>query len=203
MDITQLLEGTLGNQVLDGISNQVGTSQKDTQAVIGAALPVVMGMLQKNASNEQGAASLLGALGKHDGSILNNLPNYINSGDLSDGVGILKHVLGGKQGNVENAISKNTGVSQANVGKIIAILAPIIMGKLGQQQRANQANTGGGIVDILGGLLQNGGASQNSVGGSILSSVLGQVLGGNQGSNSNSGAGGALGNILGNIFGKK
>lgn len=37
MDITQLLSGGLGQQVINGIGNQTGTSEQETSSVINAA----------------------------------------------------------------------------------------------------------------------------------------------------------------------
>src|SRR5690625_3488641 len=79
-----------------------------------------------------------------------------------------------------------------DVSKILAMLAPIIMGFLGQQSR--QQGQGGNLTDLLGGLM--GGSGSSSVGGSILSSILKQA-GGAQGK------AGGLGDMLGGSFGKK
>lgn len=193
MDITQLLGSELGQQVLSGIASQNGTTQKETSSVISAATPVLLGMLKNNASSEQGANNLLGALNQHDGSIFDNLGAFLNSGDTADGQGILGHILGNKQTEVQNAISKKTGVSVSQVAGILAMLAPIIMGKLGSQSKSSGTGSAGGLTDILGGLMGNSGNS--SIGGSILSSVLGQAMGGGQ--QKKGGLGGLLGGILG------
>ncbi len=196
MDITQLLTSGLGQQVISGIGNQVGTSEKETASVVNSALPVLMGMLNNNATSEAGAASLLGALNNdHDGSILDNISGFLNAGNTTDGNGILGHILGGKKNTVENAISKDTGVSVANVGKIMALLAPIIMGYLGKQKKSSNVTSAGGLGDLLGGLMGGSGGS-SSLGSSILSSVLAQATGGSQKK-------GGLGGLLGGLFGGK
>ena len=127
-NISELLNSDLGKQIISGIGKQAGTSEKETASVVSAAAPVLMGMLQKNASSEQGASGILGALSKHDGSILDNLSGFLSAGDTTDGNGILGHILGSKKNTVEAAISQKTGVSSANTSKIIALLAKIIMG---------------------------------------------------------------------------
>ena len=209
MDITQLLNSGLGQQIINGIGGQVGTSEKETSSVISASLPVILGMLQKNATSEEGASGIMNALNKHDGGILDNLSGFLNSGDTTDGNGILGHILGGKKGNVENAISKQTGVSSFDVSKIIAMLAPIVMGYLGRQTKNENVTSGSGLGGVLGGLLGNAGVA-SSVGGSILTSMLdqdgdgqlgvGDVLSAVTGSQKKSGG---LGGLLGSIFGKK
>src|SRR5690606_38980796 len=105
------------------------------------AAPVLLGLLQKNASTSEGASSINKALEKHDGSILDNLSGLLGSDTLSDGKGILGHILGNKQNSLEKSISKKTGVSAVNVSKIITMIAPIVMGYLGKQSKNN---SGGG-----------------------------------------------------------
>src|SRR5699024_6431692 len=122
MDLTQLLNSSVGKQIINGISNQTQTSEQDTASVVNAAAPVLMGMLQKNAATPEGAEGIQGALEEHDGSILNNLSGFLGSGDTSDGNGILGHILGNNRGTVENELSAKTGVSLPDVSKILAML---------------------------------------------------------------------------------
>lgn len=192
MDIMQLLGSDMGKQIISGLGSQAGTNENETASVVNAALPVLMGMLQKNASTPEGASGLLGALNQHDGGILNNLQGFLKGGDTSDGNGILGHILGGNKSKVEGQISEQTGVSAASVGKIVAMLAPIVMGVLGQKSKQSNVSSGGGIGDLLGGLM--GGGSSSSIGGNILGSLLGGG-GGN--------SGGGIGGLLGGLFGKK
>lgn len=193
MDLTQLLNSNVGKDIISGISNQTQTKEQDTASVINAAAPVLMGMLQKNASTPEGAQSLQGALQEHDGNILNNITSFLGSGgNANDGNGILGHILGNNRNTVEKQLSDQTGVALPDVSKILTMLAPILMGFLGQQNRQQQ---GGNLTDLLGGLM--GGGSSSSIGGNILSSILKQAGGGGQSK------GGGLGDMLGGIFGKK
>lgn len=197
MDITELLEGGLSSEMVKGIADKAGVSQESASSVIKAASPVLLGMLGKNASTEKGAASLLGALNDHDGSIFNHLSSFLNSDDTADGMGILGHVLGNNQDQVVNHLSQKTGVSSANVSKIITMLAPIVLGYLGRKSRTQNVNTGGGLSDLLGGLL--GGGSSSSIG----TDILGSLLGGGSSQTSKKGTGGSLLGTLSKILGKK
>ncbi len=209
MDITELLKSNLGSQLISGISGKTGTSENETTSVVNAAAPALLGMLKKNASTEQGAAGILGALGKHDGSILDNLSGFLGSGDTSDGDGILSHILGGKRSTVESAISKQTGVNSSQVSSILTMLAPVIMGYLGKQTKSSgNVTNSSGLGGLLGGLL---GSSGSASGGNILSSILDQDGDGQVGLNDaiaavsgkgKSSGGGLLG-MLGRLFGKK
>src|SRR3546814_19552147 len=75
-------------------------------------------------------------------------------------------MLGNKRGAVEQAIRGKTGVSSGTVSKIMAMLAPIVMGYLGKQSRNNNVSDGGGLSDLLGGML--GGQSGGTLVGGLL-----------------------------------
>lgn len=190
MNISELLNGEMSEATLNGIAQQVGISKEDTTKVINASIPVLTGMLHKNASSDQGARGILGALSEHDGSIFENLSGFLNQGNTKDGEGILGHILGGNKKTVSKQLSKKTGVSTANVSKILALLAPIIMGYLGKQAKSSKVSTGGGLSDMLGGLL---GGTDSSAGSDILNSVLESALGGGK---KKSGLGGLLGGLF-------
>lgn len=204
-NILALLNGGLGKEVIASISKESGASKKDTQTVVTAALPALLGALQSNAGSG-GAGGILQAINsKHDGSILDNLANALGSGAASDGEGILKHVLGGSQSSIQKAISKKTGVSAATVGKILALLAPVVMGYLGRQTKSSAVNSEKGLSDLLGGLI--GGGS----GADLLGSLLGGEKSGGKNGGKSGGAGkkksaGGLGGLLGtlgSLLGKK
>jgi len=190
--IMSLFEGNQGQQIIEGISKQVGTSSSETKNVLMEALPSVLSSLQQNASNPSGAASLVQALSsKHDGSILDNLGDFFNKGgDEKDGNSILNHILGSKKSNVSEAVSAKSGVSSSQVMKIIALAAPVIMGYLGKQNKS-KGNSSGGIGDLLGSLL---GGSGNAKGG--LSGMLDQNGDGKLGLDD-------LGGIMGSFMKKK
>ncbi|UBM60254.1 DUF937 domain-containing protein [Marinilongibacter aquaticus] len=208
--ILDLLNSDLGKQIVSGVSGETGAPQNKTADVLSMALPVLMGAMQKNASSSQGAAGLLNAVqGKHDGGILDNLGSLFQGGvDQSvkqDGEGILGHVLGSKQNMVQNALSQKSGLDAGQVGQILKVAAPILMGVLGKQARQNNVNDASGLTSMLGGLLGGGsGSKQQSLiesfldadgDGSVIDDVAGMLLKG-------SGQKGGLGGMLGSLFGK-
>ncbi len=211
--ILDLLSGPMGQQLIKGVAGQTGQSTDKTSGVLSMALPVLMGAMKRNASTPEGAQGLMGALsGKHDGGILDNLGGLFGGGVdqsvMDDGAGILGHILGGKQPQVENAISQKSGVDAGSVGNILKVAAPILMGFLGKQTRQQNVSDSNGLGDMLGGLLGGGagnGTQQQSLiesfldsdgDGSILDDVAGMVLGGGGKKK------GGLGGLLGGLFGK-
>lgn len=200
-NILALLNGGLGKEVIDSISKESGASKKDTQTVVTAALPALLGALQSNAGSG-GAGGILQAINsKHDGSILDNLASALGSGAASDGEGILKHVLGGSQSSIQKAISKKSGVSATTVSKILALLAPIVMGYLGRETKKSSVSNEKGLTDLLGGLI-GGGSGADLLGGLLGGETSGGKSGGAGKKKSAGGLGGLLG-TLGSLLGKK
>ncbi len=136
MDITQVLLEQLSGDKADQISQQIGADRGATMQAISAAVPFLVSALARNSSQQDGAAALHQALQKdHDGSILDDVIGYLGNPDSGNGRRILDHVLGNRQNATETALSNQTGLNAASVGRLLAILAPIIMGYLGRTQR--------------------------------------------------------------------
>lgn len=184
MDLTNILGALTGNDAVGAISENLKIDSKQVSSVITAALPSLLGAMQKNASTESGAASLAKALGDHAASNL-------KTNDLTDGNKILSHIFGGNLSNVLGGISKSTGTSTNQVSGILASIAPMLLSILGKNQQSS--NTGAaGLAGMLGSIL--GGSSSNSGLGSILGAAMSDKDG--------DGKPDILGG-LGSIFGKK
>jgi len=91
---------------------------------------------------------------KHDGGILDNLSGFLGQGDFTDGSKIVGHLLGGNAQNTENAISQESGVSSSDVGSILSMLAPVVMGLAGKQKQ-EQGLDMSGIASLFGDAIQN------------------------------------------------
>lgn len=137
------LMGQLGGGALKNLSQQIGADENSTQNAVGAALPMLLGAISRNAQDGQGAEALSGALERdHDGGILDDIGGFLGGGDDKPGMGILKHVLGGKQQAVESGVAKASGMGQQSAGKLMAMLAPVVMGALGKAKREGGLDAG-------------------------------------------------------------
>lgn len=172
MNLTGLLSEALGSGTVSQISQTIGADESTTNNAIQAALPMLIGGLARNTQSEDGASSLLNALNKdHDGSVLDDLGGFLGGGAATSiGSAILGHVLGGRQGQVEQGVSAASGLDMSKVGPLLAMLAPVVMGALG---KANQQQ-GGMDTSSLAGLL--GGAHQEMASGSPILGMLGGLL---------------------------
>ena len=143
MNLEALL-GLLQGQDIGNLASQVGGNEGEAKNGVMAALPAMLAALGKNAGTEKGAEELNNALEKkHDGSILDNLSGYLSNPDLKDGAGILNHLFGNQTSNVANAVSQSSGLDINGSMKMLQMLAPILMGILGQQKKQNNLDAKG------------------------------------------------------------
>ncbi len=128
--------GTLGKNV--------DADEQQTKQAVEAALPVLIGALSRNAAQRSGAEALARALDKdHDGSILKDLGSYLERNDLSDGNSILGHALGARRDKAEQQVSQLSGLNLGSSAKLLAMLAPLIMGALGKLKSSGGINASG------------------------------------------------------------
>ena len=209
--LLDLLNSPMGKQLISGVAGQTGQSENKTADVLGMAMPLLMGAMKKNASTPGGAQGLMNALSsKHDGSILNDLGGLFGGGVdqsvMDDGAGILGHVFGTKQPQVENALSSKSGIDAGSIAQILKIAAPIVLGYLGKETRQQNLNSPEALTGLLGGLMGGSNTQKeqslietflDSDGdGSVIDDLAGMVL------NSGNKKSGGLGGLLGGIFGK-
>ncbi|PKV78038.1 DUF937 domain-containing protein [Nocardia fluminea] len=179
------------------IADQLGVDQATATTAVQAALPTLLGGLQVNAAEPQGAASLLGALDDHGGLVEGEGAVDLGQVDVGDGEKIVDNVFGDEKNTVISALGAGGGAGGNDlIAKLLPILAPIVLAYLAKQLTGGAApapqqtqSSGGGLGDLLGGLL---GGSSNSGG---LGGVIGEALSKN--------AGGALGSVLGGLLGGK
>lgn len=186
---------------LASIASQLGTDEQTAGQAVAAAVPMLLGALGHNAQQPDGAEALLGALQRDHagqgavdfGSLLGGLTGGAGAGGLAgllggilgggaspsrqlDGAGILGHILGASQGSAASGLSRLTGLDGSQSGKLLQLLAPMVMGLLARRATAGQLDAGG-LGALLGQERQQ--AQQRGDGvGDLLGMVLGQGGGG-------------------------
>ena len=198
MGLLDTLAGSLGTSgIADAIAKHTGADPKTVQSAVAIGMPLLLAALARNASSPKGAADLHAAVQSNHagGNILSNVQSAVQNPNLADGQGILGHVLGDKQAAVQSQIAQATGMSSDKVGTVLATVAPLVMGALGQAQQKNGLNAGG-----LAGLLGNETASVTQQHPEL--GNLAAVLEGNAGAGATSGLMQMGEQLLGKMFGK-
>lgn len=219
------LEEILKQLPIADIAKQLDVDKSTAEAAVGLALPALLGGMQANAQDDKGAASLAKALNDHKSTTKKKV--NVKDVDTKDGQKIVKNIFGG---NTDAVVDKLGAVAEPAgggigdlIGKVLPILAPIVLTYLGTQlfsgkkEEEVQAQPSNAIGDLLGGLLGGGGNQQSSGGGDLLGNLVGGLFGGgNQQSQQkssdnglgdlvggllNNGGGDLLGNVLGGLLG--
>lgn len=176
---------------LQQISSRLGTDPQETMNAVGAALPMLLGALGRNASQPQGADALFGALQRdHSGTDLGSvLGNVLGGGGTRDGEQILGHIFGNRTQRAESSLGQASGLGSGNAGNLLKMLAPLVLTFLAQRyaggsgsgdlgsalaaERDQVNRQGGGFLDSL---LDSDGDGQMDLGG--LMKMGGSLLGG-------------------------
>lgn len=133
MDLQSILNQALSGGAINQMSRTLGTDESTTSNAVQVALPLLLGALARNSSTPEGSSSLLGAVDRdHDGGILDNVGDFFGGGNADSGTGILGHVFGGGLGGVQQGVSRSSGMDLATTGRLLALLAPVVMGALGR-----------------------------------------------------------------------
>jgi hypothetical protein len=181
------------------LADQLGVDESAAEQAARQALPALLSGMQANATDPRGAASLERALSQHQGFALDQLD--LQQIDTADGDQIVGHIFGDKRQDVVNRLG-NQGSGQGLIGRLLPMLAPLVMswlaGKFLGGQRAPTGGSaasspssgglddllpgagtsgGGGLGDLLGGILGGGDTKPGSDQGSI-TDILGDLLGG-------------------------
>ena len=144
------LLGQLGGDQVARLSATLGSDPAATGRAVSAAIPMLFSALAANARRPEGAEALAGALERdHDGSVLDDVAGFLSGGGTGPGQAILGHILGGRQGAAQAEISRASGLDLRSVGRLLALLAPLVMGALGRHQRSQGLDLGS-LVDLLG-----------------------------------------------------
>jgi hypothetical protein len=177
--------GQLDEDSLRQISSHLGAEEAQTKSAIGMAIPTLVSALARNARGRRGRESLANALDRdHDGSLLDHLGDLLDDPSSGNGDGILGHVLGGRRGQVEQRLGAASGLDAAKIGRILVMLAPIVLAYLGRKKRQDRMDP----RDIGRELGREDRNNRRNIPG--LDDILGGVLGGDRG------APGCLGGLL-------
>jgi hypothetical protein len=167
--IEQLMKA-LGPEVVQQVAGKLGTTPQQAQGALVAALPVLLGALQRNASTPDGADALRGALQRNHASVdLGGVMGAVLSGQRTDGAAILGHVLGARVPRAAQGIGAASGLSGGQSQDLMAMLAPLVMGALGQQ---GAAAGGSPLSSMLDGATRQLDAEGGGVGARLVAAVL-------------------------------
>ncbi len=165
MNLEGILSQALDAQTINQMSQSLGTDQSTTANAVQTALPLLLGAMAHNSSTPEGASSLLGALDRdHDGSVLNDVGNFLSNYNSGNGSGILGHLFGSKVGAIQQGVSQTSGMDAGTTMQLLMMLAPLVMGAVGRAKEQGGLNQSSLPAALSGASQKMGGSSPEYTG---------------------------------------
>ena len=172
-NLVSLVMQFLTPDMVGRIATALGLDRNKVQSAISGAVPGLLAAFNDVATQPGGAQRIADAARQQTGS-LENFANVLAAGGqsslLDKGSQLLSSLVGGRDQNaLIGAISKFTGLGQGASGSLLGMLAPIVMGTIGQHQSATRALDANGIANLFASQKDNIAAALPSGFGSPLS----------------------------------
>lgn len=139
MDVLGLIKDKLTDSVIEKVSNFLGEHPENIGTALNGAVPIVLGGIMRNASNEEETGKVMDVLkdGGHTGEILDDLPNLLGNFDktqllITIGSNIFNHFVGSKGNSIVEKISNLTGIRKTSASSLVGLAAPLVLGALGK-----------------------------------------------------------------------
>ncbi len=139
MDILGLIKDKLTDTVIEKVSNFLGEHPENIGSALNSAVPIVLGGIVRNASNDEDTAKVMDVLkdGGHTGEILDDLPNLLGNFDktqllITIGSNIFNHFTGNKNNAIVEKLSSITGIRKTSASSLVGLAAPLVLGALGK-----------------------------------------------------------------------
>ena len=152
INLVSLIMQFLTPDMIGRIASALGLDRTNTQTAIGAAIPGLLAGLSGVAAQPGGAQKLVDTVRQQTGA-LGSFANMIGASGQSSliekGSQILSSLLGGRdQTALAGAVGRYAGLGQGASGSLLGMLAPIVMGTIGQQQGTRSLDAGA-ITSLL------------------------------------------------------
>ncbi len=123
-----------------------GLDRSTTQSAAGALVPAILNGLADLATKPGGARQIADAIAEQPAGMLSNLAQTLGGAGMpaEKGTGLLSSLLGGGVLNtLVSTLSRFVGIGEGSTRMLMGLLAPVILGVLGREQRAAGLETGG------------------------------------------------------------
>jgi hypothetical protein len=147
--ITQILT----SNVIARIASSLGLDKSQVNNALQAGVPGLLAALVSLVSRPGGASVLNGVVAQQQPGLLSNLGKIVGgpaqTSVIEGGVNVLDSLLGGSAtSSLSNAVGQYAGLG-ANASKsLMGLLAPVVLGVLGQEQTAKRLDAHG-LTDLL------------------------------------------------------
>lgn len=158
MNLVKIISDQVSRDTLDKLSSTLGVESDSIESAASAAIPALLAGLGGLASQENGVRKLSAALGGLDDSMFGNFDRLLNGGTgmlMEKGSALLGSLFGdGLTRGLATAVSRYTGLSTDLVKQLLALLTPLVLGRVASQWR-NQGGTAAALKSLFAGQQRN------------------------------------------------
>jgi hypothetical protein len=153
INLVSLVMQFLTPDMIGRIATALGLDRNVTQTAISALTPALLAGFSNTATQPGGAQKLVDAARQHNGT-LGNFANMLGTGSQSSfiekGSQMLSALLGSRDQNLlAQAVAKFAGLGQGPTSSLLGMLAPVVMGTIGQQRQDGRSLDASGITSLL------------------------------------------------------
>jgi hypothetical protein len=175
VNLVSLIMQYLTPDVVGRIGSAFGMGRESAQAGVAAGVPALLAGLMDVASKPEGASRLLSVLQQQAPRVVEQAGAAVESGQQAglaeQGAGMLASLLGGGAlSGIAGAVARFADIGEGPAKSLLGMLAPVVMGVLGQQQRQNGLDAAG-LMHLLAGQKDAVSAAMPSGLGAILAST--------------------------------
>src|SRR5262249_43976428 len=139
--------------LLSRISSGLGIDRSIVEKASSASVPALLAALTSVVAKPGGAEKLSNTLAQQQPNILTSIANVIGGADqeelMHSGLNTLSSLLGESTlSTLTSAVSRFSGLSEGTSNGLLGVVGPLVMGVLGQQQRASGLNASG-LAELL------------------------------------------------------
>lgn len=143
----------LGSNVIARIASSLGIDRSQADKAVQAGVPGLLAAIVSLVSRPGGASALNGAIAQQQPALLSNLSNVVGGPTqnslIDGGMSTLNSLLGSSTTSLlTNAVGQYVGLGGNASKNLLGLLAPVVMGVLGQEQRKNGLDADG-LADLL------------------------------------------------------
>ena len=154
MDMNDVMNLMSSSGALGQVADMLGVDEKSAKSAVDTVVPMLLKGMQGQLNNSDTKESFLQALSDHSEKDTSDLKKAVKNADTEDGAKIVKHLLGAGQEEAAAKAKKKSGLDTKTILKIMAILAPILMSKMGKTAKTETAKSSSNdMFSIVGGLL--------------------------------------------------
>ena len=155
MDMNDIMQLAVQSGAVGQVAEMIGVDEKTANSAVQTVIPMLLQGMQGQLKGADTKEGFLQALTDHSKDDTKDLRKAVKNVDTDDGAKIVDHLFGSKTEEVAAKAKKKSGLDTKTILKIMAILAPILMSRMGKTAKTETAKSSSGDMGgVVGGLLE-------------------------------------------------